>query len=75
MGLSAELLQGAIKYAQDHDVPMLESYPFDSAEGRISSSLAYVGTTKLFEAAGFRRVCETSGKTGGLARWLVRLDP
>jgi GNAT superfamily N-acetyltransferase len=74
MGLSTELLQGAIKYAQEHDVPMLESYPFDSAEGRISSSLAYIGTTSLFEAAGFQRVCRTSGKTGGLARWLMRLE-
>ena len=74
MGLSTELLEGAIKYAEEHAAPMLESYPFDSAEGRISSSLAYVGTTKLFEAAGFQRVCKTSGKAGGLARWLMRLE-
>jgi GNAT superfamily N-acetyltransferase len=74
MGLSTELLGGAIEYAREHAVPMLESYPFDSAEGRISSSLAYVGTTTLFEAAGFQRVCKTSGKTGGLARWLMRLE-
>ncbi len=43
------------------------------AGGRISSSLAYVGTTSLFKAAGFRRVQPTAAKSGGVTRWLMRL--
>lgn len=38
------------------------------------STLAYVGTTGLFESAGFERVVKTASKSGGLTRWLMRRD-
>lgn len=73
-GLAHQLLSGAIDYARSRGAPMIEAYPVDSAAGRISSSLAYVGTTNLFEAAGFTRVAMTTSKSGGAVRWLMRLD-
>ena len=72
-GLSARLLEGTIAYARANGTPMLEAYPVDPLDGRISPSLAYVGTTSLFEAAGFDRVQPTSGRSGGATRWLMRL--
>jgi GNAT superfamily N-acetyltransferase len=72
-GLSRALLAGAVEHARDHGAPAVEGYPFDPAEGRISSTLAYVGTTSLFESAGFPRVQRTTSTSGGAPRWLVRL--
>ncbi|MCQ1946554.1 GNAT family N-acetyltransferase [Arthrobacter sp. zg-Y1116] len=71
-GLARHLLHGAVDYARSAGAPALEAYPIDAAGGRISSSLAYVGTTALFEAAGFERVVETASKSGGKTRWLMR---
>jgi GNAT superfamily N-acetyltransferase len=73
-GLSHHLLDGVIDYARANGVPALEGYPFESDGRRISATLAYVGTTALFEAAGFTRVQETSARTGGARRWLMRLE-
>ncbi|MCC9145004.1 MULTISPECIES: GNAT family N-acetyltransferase [unclassified Arthrobacter] len=71
-GLARHLLEGAVDYARSSGAPALEAYPIDADGGRISSSLAYVGTTGLFEAAGFERVVETASKSGGKTRWLMR---
>jgi GNAT superfamily N-acetyltransferase len=72
-GLTHALLAGAIDHARDNGAPALEGYPVDPTEGRISSTLAYVGTTSLFESAGFRRVQPTASTSGGATRWLMRL--
>jgi len=34
----------------------------------------YVGTVQLFEAHGFKRVRQTTGRRGGKPRWLVRRE-
>jgi GNAT superfamily N-acetyltransferase len=73
-GLAARLLDGAVDYARASGAPALEAYPVDPGGGRISSALAYVGTTGLFESAGFERVAETASKSSGLTRWLMRRD-
>jgi len=72
-GLTHRLLRGAIAHARSHRAPVLEGYPVDPDGGRISSTLAYVGSTSLFEAAGFHRVQPTTSKSGGATRWLMRL--
>lgn len=72
-GLSRDLLDAVIGYAEGRgDVPALESYPIDSTAGRVSASFAYVGTTSVFEAAGFQRVTLTTARSGGADRWLMR---
>jgi hypothetical protein len=49
-------------------------YPVDPEGERIDQTSGYVGTVRLFEAHGFRRVCLTSGRRGGKPRWLVRRE-
>lgn len=73
-GLSRHLLEGAIDFARAQGAPTLESYPLDAAGGRVSSAFAYVGTTGLFESVGFHRVTETTSKSGGMTRWLMRME-
>jgi GNAT superfamily N-acetyltransferase len=72
-GLGHALVAGAVDFARSRGAPALEAYPIESGEGRISTALAYVGTTSLFEAAGFARVVKTSSRSGGRERWLMRL--
>lgn len=73
-GIGEELLHGASEYARQHGAPAIEGYPVDPAYKRISGALAYVGTTGMFERAGFRRVAETDAKSAGLSRWIYRRD-
>jgi GNAT superfamily N-acetyltransferase len=73
-GLAAALLDGAVSYARECGAPALEGYPVDAAGARIDTTFAYVGTTQMFEAAGFRRVAETSARSAGLPRWVLRHD-
>lgn len=73
-GVARALLNGAVAYARDCGAVVLESYPVDVGAARISGQLAYVGTTRMFERAGFERVTETRGHSGGLVRWLMRLE-
>lgn len=73
-GISDALLRGAVAYAERQGATCVEGYPVDPEGARMSTSLAYVGTTGMFERAGFVRVTETSSRSGGLPRWLMRLD-
>jgi GNAT superfamily N-acetyltransferase len=73
-GVTRALLDGAIGYARSWGAPILEGYPVDTRGGRINPSAAYVGTTTLFESAGFRRIQQTQARADKLPRWLMRLD-
>ena len=46
----------------------------DTAGRRIRQNAAYVGTTTLFEAAGFHRVMQTRATSDQLPRWLMRMQ-
>ena len=73
-GVARALLHGAIECARSHGAPALEAYPVDPGGRRIDVNFAYVGTLFMFEQAGFRRVVETSARSAGLPRWLMRLE-
>jgi len=73
-GVARALLHGAIKCARAHGAPALEAYPVDPGGKRIDVGFAYVGTIAMFEREGFRRVVETSARSAGLPRWLMRLN-
>jgi GNAT superfamily N-acetyltransferase len=73
-GVARALLEGAVGYAQTCGARVIESYPVDPGETRISGTLAYVGTTRMFEQLGFERIVETKARSGGLTRWLMRLE-
>ncbi|MGH3936289.1 MAG: GNAT family N-acetyltransferase [Pseudonocardiaceae bacterium] len=73
-GIARTLLDGVVSYAHDHDIAVLKSYPVDTAGARISGTFAYVGTTQMFEDAGFHRVEQTRAHSGGLVRWIMRRE-
>lgn len=73
-GVARALLHGAIRCARSHGVPALEAYPVDPEGKRINTTSAHVGTVRLFEKEGFLPVVETSAKSAGLSRWLMRLE-
>ncbi|MEU0529252.1 GNAT family N-acetyltransferase [Amycolatopsis tolypomycina] len=73
-GVSAALLAGAVDYARSCGAPAVEGYPVDPEGARISSSAAHVGTTSLFEAAGFERIRPTEARADRRVRWLMRRD-
>jgi GNAT superfamily N-acetyltransferase len=73
-GLMHALLEGAVEHADAMGATALEGYPVDPGTERVDQTSGYVGTVGLFEAHGFTRVCQTSGRSGGKPRWLVRRE-
>jgi GNAT superfamily N-acetyltransferase len=73
-GVARALLRGAIDCARSYGAPALEAYPIDPAGERINTTSAYVGSVSMFEREGFLRVLETSARSAGLPRWLMRLE-
>ena len=73
-GLMHHLLDGAVGHARTMGTAAIEGYPVDPDGDRVDQTSGYVGTVQLFEAHGFERVCQTTGRRGGRPRWLVRRD-
>ena len=74
-GLMHVLLDGAVEHARTHGAALVEGYPIDSdAPGRVDVISGYVGTTDLFERAGFARAAETTAHSGGRVRWIMRKE-
>ncbi|MBT0994428.1 GNAT family N-acetyltransferase [Cellulomonas sp. DKR-3] len=74
-GLMHHLLAGAVAHAAAHGAPVVEGYPVAVPPGeRVDLISGYVGTTRLFEDAGFTVVSETTGHSGGRDRWVVRRE-
>lgn len=72
-GLMNVLLDGAVEHARAHGATVVEGYPIESdTPGKVDIISGYVGTTRLFERAGFERVVETSAHSGGRVRWVMR---
>jgi GNAT superfamily N-acetyltransferase len=73
-GVSHHLLRGAVDYARSQGAPAVEGYPADNGTGKVDLTMAYVGTRKLFEDAGFVLASPTDAVSGGFPRVLMRLD-
>jgi GNAT superfamily N-acetyltransferase len=73
-GVAKALLGGVVELARHAGAPGVEAYPIDPGGERVDVGFAYVGLTPMFEQAGFRRVLETSARSAGRPRWLMRLD-
>jgi GNAT superfamily N-acetyltransferase len=71
-GVARALLDAAIDYAVEHGAPAIEAYPIDSEGKRLDVAFSYVGFTGMFEAAGFEPVAETSARSAGRPRILMR---
>jgi GNAT superfamily N-acetyltransferase len=73
-GISHHLLTGAVAYARSKDAPAVEGYPVDNRGNKVDLTMAYVGTRKLFEDAGFTMAADTRAVSGGFPRVLMRLE-
>ena len=58
-GIAKALLAAVVRYAREAGAVGLEGYPVDPEGARLQTAAMYVGTTGMFEAAGFRRVLMT----------------
>jgi GNAT superfamily N-acetyltransferase len=74
-GIAHFLLEGAVAYARSGGAPAVEGYPVDNKGQKVDLTMAYVGTRKLFEGAGFTKVADTASVSGGFPRVLMRWDP
>ena len=54
--------------------PAVEGYPVDNQGEKVDLTMAYVGTRKLFETAGFRKAADTQSVINGFPRVVMRLD-
>jgi len=72
-GISHRLLEGAVAFARDNGAPAIEGYPVDNRGAKVDLTMAYVGTLKLFEEAGFAKVSDTESVLNGFPRVLMRL--
>ncbi|WP_461172795.1 GNAT family N-acetyltransferase [Arthrobacter sp. Z1-9] len=73
-GISHHLLKGAIELARSYGAPAIEGYPVDNAGRKVDLTMAYVGTRKLFEDAGFTKAADTGSVLNGFPRVLMRLE-
>ncbi len=73
-GISHALLDGAVAYARAQGSPAIEGYPVDNQGKKVDVTMAYVGTRKLFEDAGFTKAADTDSVSGGFPRVVMRLD-
>ena len=73
-GISHALLDGAVAYARSKGAPAVEGYPVDNKGKKVDLTMAYVGTRKLFEDAGFVKAADTRSASAGFPRVLMRLD-
>ena len=72
-GISHALLDGAVAYARSKGAPAVEGYPVDNEGKKVDLTMAYVGTRKLFEDAGFTKAADTQAVSGGFPRVVMRL--
>lgn len=73
-GISHALLAGAVAEVRSQGAPMVEGYPVDNQGSTVDTTMAYVGTRRLFERAGFTQAATTDAVSGGFPRVLMRRD-
>ena len=72
-GVSVQLLKGAIKYAKENSIKIIEAYPTIPTQDKIPDSFAWIGLFKSFERAGFKIVDRTS-KSRPMVRYYIEND-
>jgi len=69
-GVTVKLLKGAIRYAGENGIKVLEAYPVIPSQGNLPDSFAWYGILKSFERAGFEIVDRTS-KNRPMVRYYI----
>jgi GNAT superfamily N-acetyltransferase len=70
-GVIAHLIEGAVEYAASRGAPAVEAYPVDP-QGRMDTTMAFVGTRSMFDRAGFELVGTTDAVASKLPRLIMR---
>lgn len=70
-GVNRQMVLGALEYAKSLGAPAVEAYPVDP-EGRMDLTMAYVGTRKMFEEAGFEVVGVSDAVASRMPRLIMR---
>ena len=73
-GVMHALIDGAVAFAKDQGAPAIEGYPVDNGDARVDLTMAYVGTRRLFESAGFAKAADTESVLSGFPRVLMRRE-
>jgi len=73
-GIAHHLIDGAVEFARARGAPAVEGYPVDNGGRKVDLTMAYVGTQRLFERAGFVKAADTDSVINGFPRVLMRLD-
>ncbi|WP_087006319.1 GNAT family N-acetyltransferase [Gulosibacter sp. 10] len=71
-GIMHALIAGAVDHARARGAPAIEGYPVDNAGERVDLTMAYAGTRRLFEQAGFEKAAETKSVLDGFPRVIMR---
>jgi GNAT superfamily N-acetyltransferase len=69
-GISVQLLIGAIKYARDNGIKIIEAYPAIPTKESIPDSFAWIGLFKSFERAGFE-IVDRKSKNRPMVRYYL----
>jgi len=69
-GISVLLLKGAIDYAKQNGIKIIEAYPILPTQEKIPDSFAWFGLYKSFQRAGFEIVDNTS-KSRPMVRYYI----
>ena len=70
-GVTSHLIEGAVEYAASRGAPAVEAYPVEP-DGRMDTTMAFVGTRSMFAAAGFELVGTTDAVASRLPRLIMR---
>lgn len=70
-GHTLPLITGAVAHAAAHGAPAVEAHPVDP-DGRMDTTMAFVGTRAMFAAAGFEVVGTTDAVASRLPRLVMR---
>ena len=70
-GVTSHLIEGAVAYAAANGAPAVEAHPVDP-QGRMDTTMAFVGTRGMFERAGFEVVGTTDAVASRMPRIAMR---
>lgn len=70
-GVTTQVIEGAVAYAASRGAPAVESYPVEP-DGRMDTTMAFVGTRRMYERAGFEAVGTTDAVASKLPRLVMR---
>lgn len=70
-GVTAHLIEGAVQYAALRGAPAVEAYPVNP-QGRMDTTMAFVGTRSMFERVGFEMIGTTDAFASKMPRLVMR---